>query len=73
MHQLYIYADGLRKGSAIYADSGTMMPSSMPGATGHRGDWSMGAVFDAYFKFLPTGDHHVCLLEVQPDPILECL
>lgn len=62
-------AYGLRKGPASHATSGTTMPPSLP-AIAHRGDWSMGAVFDAYFKFMPAGDHYLGQILSGKDPNL---
>ena len=62
-------AYGLRKGPATHATAGTTMPPSMP-SIAHRGDWSMGAVFDAYFKFLPTGDQYLGRILAGMDPNL---
>lgn len=62
-------AYGFRKGPASHATAGTTMPPSLP-AVAHRGDWSMGAVFDAYFKFLPTGDHFLGRILSGKDPNL---
>jgi hypothetical protein len=60
-------AYGLRKGPASHATAGTTMPPSMP-SIAHRGDWSMGAVFDAYFKWLPTGDQYLGRILTGKDP-----
>lgn len=48
----YFNAYGLRKGPA------TAQAPNLP-SIAHRGDWSMGAVFDMYWKFLPEGDSQV--------------
>lgn len=51
-------AYGIRKGSATEATSGTTQSPNLP-SIAHRGDWSMGAVFDIYWQFLPIGDHYL--------------
>ena len=51
-------AYGLRKGSATKATSGTTQAPNLP-SIAHRGEWSMGAVFDIYWQFLPEGDFYL--------------
>jgi len=48
----------MRKGGASYATSGTTLPPNLT-SIAHRGDWSMGSVFDIYWRFLPEGDHYL--------------
>ena len=60
-------AHGLRKGPASFATSGTTLPPSLP-SVAHRGEWSMGSVFDIYWKFLPIGDHYLGQILSGKDP-----
>ena len=60
-------AYGLRKGSASYATSGTTQAPSLS-SVAHRGDWSMGSVFDIYWRFLPIGDQYLGQILSGTDP-----
>ena len=61
-------AYGLRKGAASYASSGTTCAPSLS-SIAHRGDWSMGSVFDIYWRFLPVGDHYLGQILSGKDPM----
>jgi hypothetical protein len=60
-------AYGFRKGAASHATAGTTLPPSLP-SVAHRGEWSMGSVFDVYWKFLPIGDHYLGQILSGKDP-----
>ena len=49
---------GIRKGGSRHATSGTTCPPSLV-SVALRGEWSMGKVFDIYFKFGTSGDEYL--------------
>lgn len=61
-------AYGLRKGPATQATSGTTHAPVVPTSVAHQGDWSMGKVFDIYWRFLPQGDHYLGQVLSGNDP-----
>ena len=60
-------AHGIRKGSALFATSGTTCPPSVA-SIANRGDWSMGAVLDVYWHFSEPGDHFLGRVLTGLDP-----
>ena len=49
---------GMRKGTATFFTSGTIVPPSLI-SVALRGEWSMGKVFDVYFSFGECGDNYL--------------
>ena len=49
---------GIRKGSAIYATSGTTLPASLA-AVANRGEWKVSIMFDIYLGFAEPGDQYL--------------
>ena len=49
---------GIRKGSGTYASSCSTVPPPLV-SIALRGEWSLGKVFDIYFKFGANGDHYL--------------
>ena len=58
---------GIRKGGSRHASSGTTCPPSLV-SVALRGEWSMGKVFDIYFKFGEFGDHYLGRVLAGLDP-----
>ena len=49
---------GFRKGSGVYATSGTTCPPPISSVAG-RGEWSLGQVLDVYWSFAHAGDEYL--------------
>lgn len=49
---------GIRKGSGTFASSCSTVPPPLV-SIALRGEWSLGKVFDIYFKFGAIGDHYL--------------
>ena len=66
---------GIRKGGSRHACVGTTCPPSLV-SLALRGEWSMGKVFDIYFKFGEFGDQYLgkilCVLDPN-DTSFACL
>ena len=60
-------AHGIRKGSATRATSGTTCPPP-PASVAHRGEWSLGKVFDIYWLFAECGDQYLGRILAGLDP-----
>ena len=60
-------AHGVRKGAGTYSVSCSTVPPPLV-SIAHRGDWSMGKVFDIYFNFGTTGDSYLGRVLTGLDP-----
>ena len=60
-------AHGIRKGSATKATSGTTCPPP-PASVAHRGEWSLGKVFDIYWLYAECGDQYLGRILAGLDP-----
>ena len=60
-------AHGIRKGSATKATSGTTCPPP-PASVAHRGEWSLGKVFDIYWLYAESGDQYLGRILAGLDP-----
>ena len=58
---------GIRKGGSRHACAGTTCPPSLV-SVALRGEWSMGKVFDIYFKFGEFGDQYLGRILAGLDP-----
>ena len=58
---------GIRKGAAIKGTSGTTCPPP-PSSVAHRGEWSLGKVFDIYWLFAESGDQYLGRILAGLDP-----
>ena len=57
----------IRKGSATYSTSDTIVPSSLISVV-LRGEWSMGKVFYVYFNSGECGDNYLSRIWAGLDP-----
>ena len=60
-------AHGIRKGSATKATSGSTCPPP-PASVAHRGEWSLGQIFDIYFLYAESGDQYLGRILAGLDP-----
>ena len=58
---------GIRKCSEIEVTSGTTFPPP-PSLVSHRGEWSLGTVFDIYWLFSKAGDYYCGRILAGLDP-----
>ena len=58
---------GIRKGAGTYSVSCSTVPPPLV-SIAHRGDWSMGKVFDIYFNFGIAGDCYLGRVLAGLDP-----